>query len=818
MESLLADIRYAFRSLIKSPGFTITATLTLALGIALNTTTFSIYDGIALRPLAVPAPGDVVRVVAPRDRSDGELFPYASYQTIQEGARSLAGVVATSAPELLIVRNPQGESDIPASARFVSGSYFPVLRVVAARGRGLTPTDENAVVVSDAFWRSHLGADPAIPGAFLMVQGRPMPVVGVMPAAFAGTGSPPATPDLWIPAAAQPSLLPGADWLHDRGQRQWQILARLAPHQTVDAARAELAALAPTLAPVDTEAATLRAKPATLFQTDSGEFQTFGQVMVVLLIAVVIILFIGAGNLVGLVAARNASRDRELAVRAALGASRGRIGRLLVMETLVLSLAGGTVGLLVATWLGDVVLNWLSGVLRSVSGGALSLALDLSPDWRIVGFTVVVSVLVGLAVGAWPTLQAARRDLHTALKGTTGGGVVRTRGHRLLSAQLAVSLVLLSGAGLLIGGARRARHVDPGFDAGHVLLVGLDTRALSAGPSAQATLFTRVTERLRQLSDVRAVAWTDRAPFAGHAFRTVGYPTAPVTFSVKGVSPDYFEAIGARLVSGRTFTAVEAASNRGVMVISESVARRYWPGQDPVGRTVADHPWLARTDSQAYSIIGVVADMRATYLSRVDEGLYYPEPLGPRVTLVLRTRGAPSTEAHQVLAALAALDPTLPTKATVMPLEAGPLRVQQLMSDVPAVLAGGFALVGLVLAAVGLYGVVVQLVARRTREIGIRVALGASWREVVTLVLRGSLRPALWGAAVGLLGAVGASAGFASLFAMPDAPDLTYGRGTFDPLVLVAVLSALTIALVVGSIGPARRALKVDPMEALRTE
>jgi len=254
------------------------------------------------------------------------------------------------------------------------------------------------------------------------------------------------------------------------------------------------------------------------------------------------------------------------------------------------------------------------------------------------------------------------------------------------------------------------------------------------------------------------------------------------------------------------------------MVISESVARRYWPGQDPVGRTVADHPWLARTDSQAYSIIGVVADMRATYLSRVDEGLYYPEPLGPRVTLVLRTRGAPSAEAHQVLAALAALDPTLPTKATVMPLEAGPLRVQQLMSDVPAVLAGGFALVGLVLAAVGLYGVVVQLVARRTREIGIRVALGASWLEVVTLVLRGSLRPALWGSAVGLLGAVGASAGFASLFAMPDAPDLTYGRGTFDPLVLVAVLSALTIALVVGSIGPARRALKVDPIVALRTE
>lgn len=818
MESLLQDLRYAVRALGRTPGFTLTAVITLGVGIALSTTAFSLYEGVALRPLAVKSPGEIVRIVAPRDRSPGEMFPYATYLGIQSASRSLAGVVATSAPELLMTRDASGGEEVPASARFVSDDYFTVLGVHPALGRLPAPGSVDEVVISDGFWRARLNGTSAVLGSTVLVENRPLRVVGVAPGAFAGTGSPPATPDLWIPAAEQPLLLPAVDWLHVPGERQWQVLGRLSPGRTIAGARAELAIIAKSLAPVDSELATLSAKPATLFQTDSGEFETFGQVMMVLLVAVTIILFIGAGNLVGLVAVRNAGRDRELAVRAALGASRGRVGRLLLVESMVLGLAGGGLGLLTAVWLGDLVNRWLTGLLIGASGGTLRLTLNLSPGWTIVAFALGLSLMVGLAVGAWPTLQTARRDLHAALKSGGGGSPERSRSHVLLAAQLAVSLVLLGGAGLLIGGARRARTTDPGFDAGHLLLLDLDTRTLRANPVARTALLSRVTERLRGLPDVETVAWTNRVPFAGHAFRTVGYPTAPVTFSVKSVSPNYFDALGVRLISGRSFTPEESAAGRGVMIVSASVARRYWPGENPVGRSVSDHPWLARNDSQPSTIVGVVADMRGTYLSRVDEGLYYPEPLGPQVILVIRTRSRPANEARPVLTALASIDPLLPTQATVVPFVDGPMRLQQMLSDAPAVLAGGLAAIGLLLAALGLYGMVVQLVNRRTREIGVRVALGASWREIVVLVLRGTLRPTIWGGAAGFVGVLATSALFAKMLAMPDAPDLTYGKGTYDPATFALVLGVLALTAMLASIGPARRALRVDPVDALRNE
>lgn len=818
MDALLQDLRYVVRALRRTPGFTAAAVLTLALGIALNTTTFSVYDAVALRPLAVSSPRDVVRLSAPRDRSEGELFPYSTYRTIQGAAHSLAAVLATTAPDLVMTRFGRMEADLPASVRFVSDNYFSALGVPIARGRAPDLDDASAVLVSEAFWRRSLDADPGIIGATLLVQNQPMTVTGVTAANFAGTGSPPSTPDLLIPAAAQPHLLPGGDWLHDPSQRHWQILARLAPHQTVAGARAELAIIARALAPADTEASTLTARPATLFQTDSGEFQTFGQVMAILLIAVGIILFIGAGNLVGLVAARNSGRSRELAVRGALGASRSRIARLLVLESLVLGLAGGAVGLLTAAWFADLIRRWLAGTLAAVSGGTWSSALDLSPDWRVVSFTAGVSLVVGLAVGIWPTFQAARRDLHTALKGTADQLGSRRRGYALLVAQLAVSLVLLTGASLLIGGARRSRTIDPGFDADHVLLVSLNPQTLRADRAARTALVGRVAERLRALPDVRAVAWTDRPPMAGHAYRTVTEGRSTVTFSLKSVSDGYFDAIGARILSGRAFSPEEVAGGRDVMIVSASVARRYWPGQDPVGRTVFDHPWLALHDSQPSTIVGVVADMRGTYLSRIDDGLYYPQPLDQGVTLIVRARSEPSAVAHSVLAALGSIDPLLPSQASVLSLDEGPLRLQRMMSDIPAALAGGLAAIGLLLAAVGLYGVVVQLVTRRTREIGVRMALGASRWEVVKMVLSGSLRPAMWGSLLGLVGAAATAAGFAALLAMPDAPDLTYGRGAFDPVTFASVLGVLGLVVMLATIGPTRRALQVDPVEALRTE
>jgi hypothetical protein len=314
------------------------------------------------------------------------------------------------------------------------------------------------------------------------------------------------------------------------------------------------------------------------------------------------------------------------------------------------------------------------------------------------------------------------------------------------------------------------------------------------------------------------VAWTDRAPFAGHAFRTISTNASPVTFSVKAVSSDYFEALGIRLVSGRPFTSEEVTERRGVLIISESVAKRYWPGEDPVGRTVADHPWLERDDSQHSTIVGVVRDVRATYLSRIDNALYYPQTLDARASLLIRTRGPAAAGSHSILAGLATLDPRLAAEAEVTPMDGGPLRGQRMMSTIPAALAAALALIGLLLAAVGLYGVVAQMVVRRTREIGVRVALGASRRQVTQMVLGRSLRPALWGTGAGFLGILGTSALFDAMLSAPDAPDLTYGRGTFDPVTFGLVLLVLGLTICLGSIGPARRALRVDPMVALRYE
>ncbi len=819
METLWQDVRFAARSLARTPGFTLTALLTLALGIGLNTAAFTVYDGIALRPLAVRNPREIVRVVAPADRTVGDLFAYPTYDLVRRSARAFMLVVATSLPQTLAAR--VSGQELLVSGRFVSDNYFAGLGVQAERGRlfGGGAEDQAAVVVSDAFWRARLAGAPNAVGTTLLLRGIALTIVGITPPEFAGTGSPPAIPDLWIPAAAQRSVLPGVDWVHDPAQRPWQILARLSPHRTIADARAELSVLARAAASVDSAATTLSAKPATLFQTDSGEFETFGQAISVLMIAVMVILFIGAGNLIGLVTARNSARERELAIRAALGASRARIARLLTVESLLLGIAGGALGLVIADWLCGALRAWIVATLADVSGGLASVFLDFSPDWRIVAFAAAAALLVGLTVGMWPAVRAARRDLHDSLKQGTTNSERRGRGrHLLLAAQLGVSLVLLSAAGVLLSGASRSTRVDPGFDAKHLLLLDINPASLAATPRARIDLLRRVVDGLRALPEVQAVAWTDRAPFAGHQLRTYGTPSTRVTFSIKSVSSEYFDALNVGLVSGRGFTPEEVAAGRPVMIVSASVAGRYWPTEDPVGRTVADKPWLAGPDSQPYTIIGVARDVRATFLSRVDEALYYPQPLGPTVEFLIRTREAPASLVHALLATLAGIDPLLPSQAALVPLENGPMRIQRLMTSAPAALVAGLALLGLILAAVGLYGVVAQSVNRRTREIGVRIALGAAGRDVIGMVAARNLSPLLWGSGLGLAGAVGVSSLFAALVTMPDAPDFTYGRGAFDPLIFAMVFLVLGLVVLVASIVPARRALRVDPVVALRTE
>lgn len=823
MRDLGQDLKFSARQLVRSPGFTLAAMATLALGIGINTAAFTVYESVALKPLAARAPGELVRVIATQDQTPVDL-PYAAFESIQRDTRSLRGLLATSGPQQLVVRL-SGETESRAlTGRFVSDEYFSVLGVSPELGRTFAPGDENVVVLSDDTWRRLFNADANVVGKTLTAQGIPLVIVGVTSPAFGGTGSPPAVPDCWIPLSLQRALLPAVDWIHDPTQHPWQVLARLAPGVNLAQASAELAVLAPRLAPIDGKPVALTARRATFFQTDSGEFAVFGSVSRIVMVAVGLLLLIGCMNLVTLLAARNAARARELTMRLALGASRGRIARLLVAESALLGLGGGAGGLLLSWWLCHGLHEWVLRTLARVTGEPAGLFLNLSVDTRVLAYTAVLSLVVGVAVGVSPALRAARADVGAILKqgstGTEGPGIWRQR-HWLLTAQIALCLVLLTAGGLLVSGVRRSRRVDPGFDVGHVLLLWLDPAAQSPTALARTALYQEVARRLAVLPEVKAVAWSSYVPFVGHSLRTFSAADGVRhTFAINQVSSDYLAAVGIPLVAGRTFSAREVEQGSPVVVVSEAVARRYWPGADPVGKSLADYPWLAGPDSAPYTVIGVAKDVRGTYLSRVDEGYeYFPQPLAQASGMfVIGTRGRPEAAGHAVLTTLSGIDPLLPSQVRLMPLATGPLELQRLMAGLPGAVAATLALLGLLLASVGLFGLVSQVVARRVREIGIRMALGARRDQVVGLVLRTTLRPVVWGVALGLCGAVAVCGLLAWLLVLPDMPDLTYGGGAFNPLVFAGVLAVLLVVVAVAAIIPARRATLVDPVQALRQD
>jgi putative ABC transport system permease protein len=823
VEGLAQDLRFALRQLARSPVFTLAAMATLSLGIGINTAAFTVYESVALKPLAAHAPRELVRVIATQDQTPVDL-PYAAFESIQRDARSLRGLLATSGPQQLVVRLSEETESRALTGRFVSDEYFSVLGVSPELGRTFAPGDENVVVLSDDTWRRLFNADANVVGKTLTAQGIPLVIVGVTSPAFGGTGSPPSVPDCWIPLSLQRALLPAVDWIHDPTQHPWQVLARLAPGVNLAQASAELAVLAPRLAPIDGKPVALTARRATFFQTDSGEFAVFGSVSRIVMVAVGLLLLIGCMNLVTLLAARNATRGRELTMRLALGASRGRIARLLIAESALLGLGGGAGGLLLSWWLCHGLHEWVLRTLARVTGEPAGLFLNLSVDTRVLAYTAVLSLVVGVAVGVSPALRAARADVGAILKqgstGTEGPGIWRQR-YWLLTAQIALCLVLLTAGGLLVSGVRRSRRVDPGFDVGHVLLLWLDPAAQPPTAAGRMALYDDLARRLALLPDVKAVAWSSYVPFVGHSLRTFSAADGVRhTFAINQVSSDYLAAVGIPLVAGRTFSAREVEQGSPVVIISEAVARRYWPGADPVGKTLADYPWLAGPDSAPYTVIGVAKDVRGTYLSRVDEGYeYFPQPLAQaRGMFVIGTRGRPEDAGHAVLTTLSGIDPLLPSQVRLMPLATGPLELQRLLAGLPGAVASTLALLGLLLASVGLFGLVSQVVARRVREIGIRMALGARQDQVVALVLRTTLRPVGWGVALGLCGAVAVSGLLAWLLVLPDMPDLTYGGGAFNPLVFAAVLGVLLGVVAVAAIIPARRATQVDPVQALRQE
>ena len=823
------DLRYILRTLARTPGFTFLAIATLALGIGINTVVFTIYDSVAFRPLPVHAPEKMVRLRWHSAGFTSDQFSWSEYERLSRITHSFAPLIASSTPQMIVCNLPDSTARRAEvlRVRFVSANYFGALGITPEMGRSFGSGASAVAIVSHDFWKRKLHSDQELYGKTLSFQGGALSIIGIAPEKFAGTGVPPQEPDLWIPASAQTLVMPGVEWIHDNGAREWQVLARQRPGITAAQGAAELTVLSsawPTEAGKPVELNTAR---ATFFQTDDGAFESFTTVCVILMAAVGLVLLIGCVNLTHLISARNSGREHEIALRIALGASRWRLIRQLCGESFVLGVLGGAVGLILSIW----TCYWLAvkamELIQQVTNGVLGVTLDVSPDWRVFAWTLGTSVMTGIAVGIFPALRASNRDANSTLKQGTAGafGSVGVQRHRnlLLTIQVASCLILLAGAGLLFRGASRSGNINPGFDYKHLAVVGMDTRIIAPSVEARLHVQRQALTRMQSLPGIASVAWADRVPFLGTGtgpFHNEGGAVLHCVFN--GVSDEYFATVGISTLAGRTFTPQEIEGESAIAVISESTAKRLWPGQNALGRRITPAtPWLrdvARHES--FAVIGVVRSIRSTYLSKEDEGyVYIPRRLHDTGALfLLRTRTLPDRSFGPLSAALTEVNPNLPARTFIASMEEGPVRIQQLMAQAPAVVASVLGGLALLLACLGTYGVVSHLVSRRTREIGIRIALGAAPWDVIVAIGLQTLRPVAWGGMAGLLGAFGLSRLLHTLIAMPDLPDLTYGAGAFDPFTFLVVVLVLGAVIVVAAFVPMRRATLVDATVALRAD
>ncbi|HVS53669.1 MAG TPA: ADOP family duplicated permease [Opitutaceae bacterium] len=822
LEQAVQDTRYAARTLRKNLGFSLVIAGTLALGIGLNTVVFSFYHAVAMKPLAVRDPHEILRLsLSPRDVQG--VFNFDEFQELRARMQSVDAVIATSQPQLAVATHlgAAGETSTAVSVSLVSDNYFLALGVPAVAGRTLGSGDTAAAVIGYEAWQRWFKGDLAAVGQTVLLQNVPVLIVGVAPERFGGTGLPPTAPDFWLPASAQPLIMPAVDWLHDPGARVWAVLARQKAGHSLPQIAAELEVVAHTWPKLEDKPLQPHAAPATFFELHGPEVHAVG---LTLMIAVALILLVGCINVLNLVAARNAQRRHELAVRLALGASRGRILRQLGTESALLGLLGGAGGWLLAWWACAAIHVWTMDAMREISG-SWNLFLDLTPDATVFIYTFMVSLAAGAFVGLWPAIRATAVNVEEALKQQSSGRIAgggRSRRNILLTVQVGACLLLLTGAGLLFRGAAHAVATNPGFDAKHVVVATANLRQIASSPEQQVVKMREITARLRTVPGIVSVAGADRSPFFGHSItslRTDEERFVPGCVLVRA-DPEYFDTLGLRFVAGRPFTTREAESGAPVVVITESAARHLWPGQEALGRRLAQ-PKRSRdeTAGQQFTVIGIVKDARFTLLSKVDEvDVFFPRTPAEQELWLIRTSGAPEAALQSIFAALRAIDPLLPSQTTVLTMEGGPMRVQRLMAEAPATFATLLGIVALVLASIGIFGVVSFFVARRTREIGIRFALGAQKSEVIGLVLWQTLRPALWGVGFGFAGALALCVLLTRLVLDPELPDLTYGAGAVPSATLAEVLAMLLAVIFIAALIPARRAAKVDPMVALRAE
>ncbi len=838
IESFFKDLRYAVRMLVKHPGFTLVAVITLALGIGVNTTLFTAFNAVALKPLPVRDPYHVVRLErwyqSYRHGDVQYAFSFPEYLHFTQNARAFSSLMAVSWPVTVLATLP-GEDPESLHARLVSANFFSDLGISPVLGRVFLPEENRdpgthpVIVLSHQFWQRRFHSDPQALGQMLKVNDTAFTIVGIAPEEFIGTGVPATVPDFWTPLMMQAQLTPGHKWLDDPLDHEVQILARPNPGVSLKQAAAETIVLETQFAqlyPPKDKTLTITIELAHFIpNTNDPRFEA---VVVLMMIVVGMVLFIACANLANMLLARSAARQKELSVRLALGAGRGRLIRQLLTESTLLSLLGGGVGLLLSIWttkfLWIAIQKWMQGPFDP--GGAF--VISLSPDARVFTYTLLLSLATGILFGLSPALRFSRVDLTSGLKdeGTAFGQRLGSSGVRsfLVTGQVAVSLVLLITAGLLVRGFVRSQVVDAGYETRRVYLV-----AFNYGNNAAKALAIqrRVIDQLGALPQVGAITLTDRIPMAGTTSTyltsedTGAKPFSGNTLLVR-VAPAYFDTLRIGITEGRNFTAQEINRGAPVAIISELTARKIWPDQNPLGRhlKVQQFQPRGRGSLDEFEVIGVAKSVRTANLSRLDPLMVYlPLPTSALESILVRVEGDAKNALAAIRATLASIDKNIPASLLLINLDDGPLHFERVQANIWALSALSLAALALALATVGIYGVMSYLVSQRTKEIGILMALGASAGDVLRSVILQGLRPVFIGSIFGLAGGAAVTgilrAGI-TLFASSSDP--LFGLSMFDPLTFVGLSGLLALVAILASALPAWRALRVDPMIALRYE
>ncbi len=856
----MQDVRFAFRTFLKNPGFTLLAVLTLALGIGANTAIFTVLDSVLLRSLPVPQPQQLVVLTNPdahgmsngSESGDRSLLAYSEYEYLRDHNEVFSGIFAADSTlaQLSVtipnVSSGSSASDSPAAQdsariRMVSGDYFPTLGIRPIIGHAFGPEVDRTrnsspvAVISHAFWRQRFGADPQVLGRKIQVRQTSFEIIGVAPAGFFGetVGE---EPDVWVPMTMQEAIYPGDDLLTAFAagtidQRMWlQVMARLKPGITLAQANANVNVVFPGYVSASALRYKLSGDDLKSYSDQRIDVQrggrgastmhnTFGEPLKLLMALVALVLLIACANLANLLLARGAARQREFAVRLSIGAGRGRLIRQLLTESFLLAMLGAALGVVLAQWADNVLLRMVS---PTGSVGQEAIQLSLRPDARVLAFTFAVAILTALLFGLIPALRATRLDLSPMLKAGASGATVEGHSRRfpvgkiLVVTQVSISLVLLVAAGLFVHSLERLSEVSLGYKTERLLLFRV--RPIPAGykDAAIPRVLQELLDKFKAVPGVSAASLSSNGLFAhsesGDPISVEGYTPKPGELPhsrMDQVGPDYFSVVGMPILSGRGITAQDSGNGPRVAVINQAFAKQFFPNTNPIGKRVTDtYPG----NPASAEIVGVVADAKYNSLrEETPTRLYNPifNPFWPEHSAYfeIRTSADPATVSSALRAVVHDTNSAIPEIEihTMSGLVDDSLQTDHFVAQ----LSTAFGLLAIILASVGLYGIMAFTVARRTRDIGIRMALGAGRSKIVRQVLSETLVLMLIGIAVGVPVALAGTRLIKSML---------FGLGAVDPVAIIAACSILAVIAGLAGYIPARRASQVDPMVALRYE